>query len=280
MPILTYGVAWTTAEIRLGWLGRDIAVVEGASAEQLSASLEDYLEAIFRVVQEKQAALPKDIRKILRVGRSSVSGALKVLVDRGLIDHDPYGVITLTDTGTTIAGRLVQRHEILRDFLVKVLTVEAKEADENACRMEHAVSESVLNRLVEFAEFVDRCPRAGAKWVRGFGYYCENASTMRNCEKCVELVLSEVRERNVNSTTSSVPTEALSNIRPGNRATIDRVEGRSGIRQRLLDMGITKGAVVTVERIAPLGDPMQVKVKGYHLTLRKEEAKRILVKPL
>jgi Fe2+ transport system protein FeoA len=45
-------------------------------------------------------------------------------------------------------------------------------------------------------------------------------------------------------------------------------------------MGVARGSVVTVERIAPLGDPMDIKVKGYHLTLRKEEAKRILVKPL
>jgi DtxR family Mn-dependent transcriptional regulator len=151
---------------------------------QLSASLEDYLEAIFRVVQEKQAALPKDVRKILAVSRSSVSGALKVLAERGLIDHDPYGIITLTNEGTVIAERIAWRHEVLRDFFVRVLAINRKEADENACRLEHAISESILERFVEFVEFFERCPQAGAEWVPGFGYHCADGHATGGCQSC------------------------------------------------------------------------------------------------
>ncbi len=70
----------------------------------------------------------------------------------------------------------------------------------------------------------------------------------------------------------------LADLKPGGKATILTIGGAAGgIRRRLLDMGVTAGTRVEVERVAPLGDPIEVKIKGYHLTLRKEEAARIHV---
>lgn len=183
----------------------------GSDNMQLSASLEDYLEAIYLVVQEKQAALPKDIRKILQVGRSSVSGALKVLLDRELINHESYGVITLTERGTELAREVVRRHGILKDFFIKVLAVDEQEADSNACRMEHAISNAVLDRFVEFVEFVENCPRGGSKWIKGFAYFCDNDKATGNCEKCIEYVLDDVREKKV------IETEQDQTIQPSRK---------------------------------------------------------------
>jgi len=65
----------------------------------------------------------------------------------------------------------------------------------------------------------------------------------------------------------------LSDVQPGERVVIRRIRpGGSAIRQRLLDMGVTRGAEVHVERTAPLGDPIELMVKGYHLAVRKNEA--------
>ncbi len=69
----------------------------------------------------------------------------------------------------------------------------------------------------------------------------------------------------------------LSQLEPPEKGRIIRVGGRGEIRRRLLDMGVIAGAVVEVERVAPLGDPVQIKVKGYDLALRKEEAQNIQV---
>ena len=66
---------------------------------------------------------------------------------------------------------------------------------------------------------------------------------------------------------------------PGQSARIARVEGNGAIRQRLLDMGFTRGAVVQVKRLAPLGDPMQISIKGYDLALRRYEAQAIRLEP-
>jgi Fe2+ transport system protein FeoA len=69
----------------------------------------------------------------------------------------------------------------------------------------------------------------------------------------------------------------LSHVPIGQSATIVRIGGEGMTRRRLLDMGLTTGETVTVERAAPLGDPIEVLVKGYHLSLRKQEASQILV---
>ena len=69
----------------------------------------------------------------------------------------------------------------------------------------------------------------------------------------------------------------LSELQPPEKGRITRVGGKGGIRRRLLDMGVVTGAEVEVERVAPLGDPVQIKVKGYDLALRKEEAENIQV---
>ena len=67
--------------------------------EKLSASLENYLRAIYYIVKEKQAARVKDISKFLQVGASSASEALKNLSEKGFINYEPYGIVTLTSYG-------------------------------------------------------------------------------------------------------------------------------------------------------------------------------------
>ena len=69
----------------------------------------------------------------------------------------------------------------------------------------------------------------------------------------------------------------LKDLKPGEKGRIVRTGGSGRIHRRLLDMGLVSGSEVEVERVAPLGDPIEVKIKGYHLTLRKEEAANIQV---
>jgi Fe2+ transport system protein FeoA len=66
-------------------------------------------------------------------------------------------------------------------------------------------------------------------------------------------------------------------LRPGQRAIITKVNGASALRRRFVEMGIVKGETILIERNAPLGDPVEYFIKGYHLALRKEEAVHIEV---
>jgi len=70
----------------------------------------------------------------------------------------------------------------------------------------------------------------------------------------------------------------LSNLKPGQQGTILKLDSSIGpIRRRLMDMGVIPGELIKVEKIAPMGDPIEVSVKGYNLSLRKGEAKGIEV---
>ena len=248
-----------------------------AGTMALSASLEDYLEAIFQIVKVKQAARAKDISDRMQVSRSSVTGALHALAERELINYAPYDIVTLTDRGRTVAEDVVGRHEALRRFFVKILAVDDAEADAAACKLEHAIPEVILDRFALFIDFLEKCPRGGESWLTEFATYCENRKKSLNCEQCVAGILEAVRSGNMKQTAASGPATTLASVKPGQSCKIVKIGGVGGIRRRLLDMGATAGTRVEVERVAPLGDPMEIKLKGYHLTLRKEEARRIEV---
>jgi Fe2+ transport system protein FeoA len=72
-------------------------------------------------------------------------------------------------------------------------------------------------------------------------------------------------------------TKSLAEMRPKERGRIAKVGGSGHVHRRILDMGVVPDAEVEVERIAPLGDPIEIKIKGYHLSLRKEEAAQVHV---
>ncbi|MBM6879053.1 ferrous iron transport protein A [[Clostridium] spiroforme] len=69
----------------------------------------------------------------------------------------------------------------------------------------------------------------------------------------------------------------LKEVKVGNKVTVVKVTGKGAVKRRIMDMGITKGVTVYVRKVAPLGDPVEVTVRGYELSLRKEDAKMIEV---
>ncbi len=152
--------------------------------DSLSASLEDYLEAIYLIIAEKKVARAKDITASLGVSGASVTGALRALGERALINYAPYDVITLTDEGEDLARNIVLRHETLKAFFHKVLFVDAEEAEKSACKMEHNLSRPILDRMVSFIEFIENCPLAGVEWFEGFGFRCTHGESIEKCVKC------------------------------------------------------------------------------------------------
>lgn len=118
--------------------------------KKISASLEDYLEVIYETINEKQGVKAIDISRQLGVGRSSVSDALKVLAEKQLVNYGRYEVISLTEQGKKIAKEVVGKHNILYDFFINVLELSVEEADKNACRIEHVISDSAIDGIIQF----------------------------------------------------------------------------------------------------------------------------------
>jgi DtxR family Mn-dependent transcriptional regulator len=137
----------------------------------LSASLEDYLEAIYNLTAESNVARSKDIAKSLGVSKSSVTGALRLLKRKGLVNYKPYDYVTLTKTGWNTAAEIVQRHDILKSFFVDLLGIEADIAQQAACKTEHALGPEVIARLLCFIEFMTRENKDGFDFVTKFGKF-------------------------------------------------------------------------------------------------------------
>jgi len=146
----------------------------GGMATKQTASMEDYLEAIVILAEEDKPVSVTEIAKALGVTKPSVTSALAKLSEAGLVRHEKYGKVVLTSEGGRLAQNVYQRHRTLHQFLVEILKVDSTVAEEDACRMEHSLSATSLNRLAKFLEFVLNCPRGEPEWLKGFSYYLEH----------------------------------------------------------------------------------------------------------
>ncbi len=151
----------------------------------LSASLEDYIEAIYHIIGLKLVARSKEIAERLSVSRASVTEALRALSKKGLINYSPYEAITLTETGKTVAEDVIFRHEALKDFFIKVLSINASIAEEGACKIEHTAPPEIIARMISFTEFMQVCPRGGDEMLKGFADFCAKGKQDDNCDVCV-----------------------------------------------------------------------------------------------
>ena len=155
----------------------------------LSASLEDYLEAIHHIIKEKHVARSKEIAARLQVSRASVTEALRALAKRELINYSPYEAITMTSKGEKAAESVIFRHDALKQFFIEVLAVEQTVAEEGACRVEHAAPPEVITQMISFIEFLKICPRGGNELLQGFADYCRQGQRRTNCDTCISSCL-------------------------------------------------------------------------------------------
>ncbi len=148
--------------INPGWLVRMEVLTK------LSSSLEDYLEAIYHLEDRHKSARATDIARRLDVSGASVTGALHALSSKKLINYKPYQDITLTSEGRRLAGEVVSRHQTLHSFFVDVLDVEEELAQRAACRMEHSLPRTILERLQEFVKYIDSSGERGDEMIKNF----------------------------------------------------------------------------------------------------------------
>ena len=154
-------------------------------SDNLTPQLEDYLEAIAELQHENRVARAKDIADRLNVTRGTVTSALRSLSEKHLINYQPYSHITLTDAGEAVADEIMRRHEVLTRYLHNVLQIPRQRAEENACRAEHVLDEEVIQRMVHFLEFLDKCPRTGEVWRLAFDQFCQGGDDLDNCRECI-----------------------------------------------------------------------------------------------
>ncbi len=117
----------------------------------MTQSLEDYLETIYVLISDTGSACVRDVAKTLDVKMPSVVKAIHELKALELVTQEPYSPIELTKKGRRVASTVLNRHTLLRSFLMK-LGVSRKAADADACRMEHILSAETLDKIRTFTE--------------------------------------------------------------------------------------------------------------------------------
>jgi len=213
----------------------------------ISESLEDYLKSVYQIQIEKDFARVKDVVEILGVKTSSVISALKKLSENGLVDYEKYSYIKLTQAGLMQASLLFEKHNSVKTFLEAVLYIESSKADELAHGLEHHLNQELLTKMEAATRF-----------------FAENPDLLKKMQTYVDDYEKE----------SQV---TLDRQKSGNVYRVEAVRGDPELKRRLLSMGVLPGTEISLEAIAPLGDPIEVKVRGYRLSLRKEEARAIVV---
>lgn len=142
-------------------------------SESLSASMEDYLEAIYNLSSESNVARSKDIANLLGVSKASVTGALRILKKKKLANYKPYDFVTLTKQGRQIAAEVTQKHDILESFFIDILDVEPDIAQQAACKAEHTLGPEVIAKLLYFIEFVTQSNKNGLDLDNEFKKFCK-----------------------------------------------------------------------------------------------------------
>ena len=242
---------------------------------KLTSTQAAYLLAVYELEKEHRIARVGSIAKALKVGLSSVSAALKTLADKNLLNYAPHNYITLTGDGLNLSQELTKRKIVLYDFLHNTLALSPTDADRNAHRLEQAIDSLTYGRLLDFINFINTCPRAGEEWRAGFKKRCHEPLDVENCEPCLEQNLENFYQ---NKETVQAPSPTtLADLQQGEKA---RITGLKSANRRIAEMGLLPGTIITIKKIAPLGDPCEIQLKGFNLSLRKQEAAAIEVEQI
>lgn len=247
-----------------------LTMIGAAAAPQpMSEPLEDYLETIYLLLQEHGDARVRDIARARGVKAATVSIALGKLGDAGLVDYARREHIRLTPRGEEAARRILSRHRLLTRFFEEVLGMSPHSASEQACSLEHALTDEATDRLVRFFEFLGTRPPTPAAFGQcpvgarpGDEHPCGVASP--ECARCHP------------SARENAP--SIATLKPGQSGVVTRITATGALRQRLLDMGILPETRVDVERSGPGRQPIWIRCQGARLALRRAEAGHVLLR--
>lgn len=145
--------------------------------ENLSDSLEDYLEAIYIINIDRIVVRVKELAQFLSVKTPSVVDAISKLEKKGLVSHEKYGYLSLSAEGSKIAKGIYKKHEYIYKFLNEVLNVDEESAEKDACGIEHHISKSTLEKIIKFMGFVEKNPGAYMEFIHSFKQYLEKENS-------------------------------------------------------------------------------------------------------
>lgn len=218
----------------------------------LSASSQNYLKAIWGLGEwSEQPATPSTVAARAGVKLSTASDAIRRLTDQGLLEHAPYGAVTLTDSGHVLAVAMVRRHRLIETFLVEVLGYRWDQVHDEADTLEHAVSDLMIDRIDELLGHPTRDPHGDPIPAP-------------------------------DGTVVTPDAMLLAELGPGRRAQVERIADEdSGLLQFFGANGIGFGTILETRQAAPYSDTVEIAIEGKGaLPLGPSATAAVWVRPL
>jgi DtxR family transcriptional regulator, Mn-dependent transcriptional regulator len=216
------------------------------AVSEVSANIEEYLEWIYRLSKENDEVTTTELARKLKVSPASVTGMLKRLGERGLIDYQPYKEIVLTPEGRAVAARTIRRHGLIERLLTDIVGIPWHKADEIAGRIEHVITDEVEERLMQLLEHPTTCPHG----------------------QPIDMEAPD-------------PTVRLTTLDAGEEARVSRIgDEDEEFLAYIEELGLLPGIHITSLGRAPFNGPFRVRVGDREHALGDEVAREIWVERL
>lgn len=214
-------------------------MIDDVSVTQLSDSAQNYLKIIFSLNEwSDEAVSPTVIAEKAGVKLSTVSGAMSKLRQQGLLDHAPYGAVSLTDLGREYAVIMVRRHRLIETFLVQMLGYRWDQVHDEAEQLEHAVSDFMVQRIDELLGYPTRDP---------------HGDPIPTAEGTISFPAAIL----------------LAQAKPGQKVSVERIsDADSELLQYFSENGIIVGAQLNIATGEPFSDTLEVTANGEAAVIR------------
>lgn len=219
-----------------------------AEETTVSSEAEEYLEAIYRLEEKTGFAKTMELARQLKVVPGSVTNTIESLERRGLVIHEPYKGVKLTEKGRKLALNVLRRHRLAERLLTDILHLDWSEAHDAACKLEHAIAPDIIKPLEKTLGHPQTCPHGNPIPTKGGGIIEEKS-------------------------------EPLTDLKPGEGGIVVKItEEKRDMLQYLASLGLMPGTSVEIEEKAPFNGPVIVKARGASYALGHDIASVIWVR--
>ncbi|BDH79180.1 iron repressor [Methanothermobacter tenebrarum] len=230
--------------------------------EVLSENIEEYLETLYKLSQEKEPVSTSSISRELKIAPASVTQMLQRLAKMGLVDYSPYKGVKLTMKGYRMAEKVIRKHRLLERFLYDILNLKQDKIHQQACEMEHALSDDAERALCQLLKQPSYCPDKNPIPPCDFKF--------ETCNECVERKdedLKEIGSRDENLL-------SLPQLEEMEKGTVSFIRGDYKFVEK---MGITIGSFIKVLKKGYPIKSIEIEVNGSKIVLRKDIADNIFI---
>lgn len=217
-------------------------------SEEVSAIVEEYLEAIYKLQERNGAARTSDLVNMLHVVAGTVTNTVERLEKWGYVTHEPYRGVKLTERGRRLALEVIRKHRLSERLLTDILHMKWDKVHEAACKLEHGITDEILKPLEKALKHPKTCPHGNPIPTKCGGIIEEESQSLSDLKEAEQGIIMKI------------------------------INEESELLRYLENLGLVPGASVTILEKVPFDGPITIKVKAFAHSISRTVASIIQVK--